>query len=250
MTNLSVFAGEFEGNGIRVTEDGRFSVFDVLVAFGVADKKSNAKNTLERISSKYSEVTAFCSNFKFPGRGQRETPVANEEGIYQILMLCPGKRGAEFRSWAAKIVRERREEESNPELAYSRGRDRAIRAWKKQGKTDAEISNQLKSIDTRNEYTDILKDHGVILSWQYAAITNIPYEALTGCNAKQLKAQMGIAKNQRLKDHLPNDVLIGQMAIETRSGDVIKRDDVQGFKECRDTTKRIADAYQRFLNET
>ena len=132
MSNLSVFAGEFDGTAIRVTEDGLFSVFDVLVAFGVADKKQNAQVVHNRIVASNSEVSTFCSNFKFPGRGQRETPVANEEGIYQILMLCPGKRGAEFRGWAAKIVRERREEESNPELAYTRGRQRAIATWKRQ----------------------------------------------------------------------------------------------------------------------
>lgn len=37
MTNLSVF--EREGFSIRSTGDGRFSVFDVMVAFEVTDKR-------------------------------------------------------------------------------------------------------------------------------------------------------------------------------------------------------------------
>ena len=174
MTNLSVFAGDYEGQSIRVTEDGRFSVYDVLAAFGITDK-AHAQETLKRTQDKYSEVNAFCVNFKFPGRGQRETPVATEEGIYQILMLCPGKRGAEFRQWAAKLVRERREEESNPELAYTRGRQRAISTWKKRGFSDEDIAERLKGIEARHHFTDTLKAHGVTEPRQYAAITNEIY---------------------------------------------------------------------------
>jgi len=116
MVNLANFTGDFEGMAIRVTEDGRFSVYDVLVAFlkptnrkGSAGESINPRQVYKSLSDRNPEVVHFVDNLKFPGRGQRDTPVANEEGIYQILMLCPGKRGAEFRSWAAKIVRERRE---------------------------------------------------------------------------------------------------------------------------------------------
>ena len=239
MSNLSVFASEFEGNGIRATEDKRFSVYDVLVAFGVTDK-SHCQETLKRIQDKYSEVNAYLVNFKFPGRGQRDTPIADEEGIYQVLMLCPGQRGADFRKWAANIIRERREEESNPELAYSRGRERAIKSWKKQGKSDQEIQRQLKSIEVRNGYTDILEGHGVTIGWQYAVITNIPYETLTGYTAKELKEQMGLKKNDRLKDHLPDSLQIGQMLIEARSGEMIEKENLRGFTQCRDATQKVA----------
>lgn len=37
MTNLAVFAADFEGEAIRVNEKGHFSVFDVLVGFNVTD---------------------------------------------------------------------------------------------------------------------------------------------------------------------------------------------------------------------
>ncbi|MGA0200137.1 MAG: DUF559 domain-containing protein [Prochlorotrichaceae cyanobacterium] len=87
MANLSVFAGEFDGSTIRVTEDGRFSVYDVLVAFKVCDQP-NCQKTLKRIQDKYPEVVQKNDNLKFPGRGQRETPVATEEAILEILAIC------------------------------------------------------------------------------------------------------------------------------------------------------------------
>jgi prophage antirepressor-like protein len=104
MNSLAVFEFDCSGSTVRSTEDRRFSVYDVLVAFGVADKPSNAKNVYDRLAASNLELTTICSKFKFPGRGQRDTPVATEEGIYQILMLCPGQRGAEFRVWAARLT--------------------------------------------------------------------------------------------------------------------------------------------------
>lgn len=245
MSNLPVFAGEFDGTAIRVTEDGRFSVFDVLVAFGTADKKQNAKNVLDRLCSQYSEVSTFCSNFKFPGRGQRETPVATEEGIYQILMLCPGKRGAEFRGWAAQIVRERREEESNPELAYSRGRARAIAAWKRQGKTDQEIQSRIEGIEVRHSFTDVLKAHGVAQPWQYAKITNAIYEELYGQTAAELKQSMGLTKGESLRDKFPRSHGIANSLAEALSSEKIEDNNLQGFKQCHEATQDAAARVKR-----
>ena len=248
MTNLTVFAADFEGEAIRLNEKGQFSVFDVLVSFGVADKKQNAQVVYNRIVASNSEVSTFCSNFKFPGRGQRDTPVADEEGVYQILMLCPGKRGAEFRSWAAKIVRERREEESNPELAYTRGRQRAVNVWRKQGKTDEDIALQLKGIEARCHLTDTLKSHGVKEGWQYGAITNEIYLELFGQKASELKESRGLAKSDRLKDHLSRVESAANFFTEVLASEDIKAKDLNGFSSCRDATKSAAHKVKSILN--
>ena len=247
MTNLAVFAADFEGEAIRVNEKGHFSVFDVLVGFNVTDK-SHCQSTLKRICDKYPEVNANLVNFKFPGRGQRDTPVADEEGIYQILMLCPGKRGAEFRSWAAKIVRERREEESNPELAYSRGRQRAVNVWKKQGKSDKEIADQLKGIEARCHFTDTLKAHGVREGWQYGSITNEIYLELFGQKATELKESRGLAKSDRLKDHFSRVEGAANFFAEVLASEDIEVNNLSGFSSCRDATKSAAKKVKSILN--
>ena len=245
MTNLAVFAADFEGEAIRVNEKGQFSVFDVLVSFGAAGKKQNAQVVYSRIVASNPEVSTFCSNFKFPGRGQRDTPIADEEGIYQILMLCPGKRGAEFRAWAAKIVRERREEESNPELAYSRGRQRAINVWKNQGKSDDEITLQLKGIEARCHFTDTLKSHGVTEGWQYGAITNEIYLELFGQKASELKSDRGLAKSDRLKDSFNRVEGAANLLAEVLASEDISNNGLNGFSSCRDATKSAAQKVKR-----
>ena len=252
MVNLANFTGDFEGMAIRVTEDGRFSVYDVLVAFlkptnrkGSAGESINPRQVYKSLSDRNPEVVHFVDNLKFPGRGQRDTPVANEEGIYQILMLCPGKRGAEFRSWAAKIVRERREEESNGELAYTRGRDRAIRVWKRQGYTDQHISVRIKGIEARYQFTDTLQAHGVDKSYEYAQITNAIYLELHGQTAKELKAEMGLSQRDSFRDHCSMVATAAHMMAEVLATEDIEGNNLQGFRQCRDATQKAASRVAR-----
>lgn len=83
---LSVYMSEYDGNNIRVTEDGRFSVYDVLVAFGVCSHK-DCGQVFKRMINRYSEVMNSIDYYQFSGRGQRLTPVANEETLDFLLSL-------------------------------------------------------------------------------------------------------------------------------------------------------------------
>ena len=44
-----------------------------------------------RLAERYPEVAAACSYFKFAGRRQRETPVADAKTLVQIILLLPGE---------------------------------------------------------------------------------------------------------------------------------------------------------------
>ena len=50
------------------------------------------------------EVDQISVHFLFPGRGQRETPVADVRGIVEVTMLLPGKRAAQVRRQAAELL--------------------------------------------------------------------------------------------------------------------------------------------------
>jgi hypothetical protein len=65
---------------------------------------NNCVNLWQRLSDQFPEVTTLSSNFKFPGRGQRDTPVTDAEGITQIIMLLPGRAAAIARQSAASVV--------------------------------------------------------------------------------------------------------------------------------------------------
>jgi len=85
MTNIVRF-DDFVDSGIRVTDDGRFSVLDVIEFCG----QKSPSEVWKRIGIQYPEVTQECDSFKFPGRGQQFTPVANRKNILYIIGLLPG----------------------------------------------------------------------------------------------------------------------------------------------------------------
>ena len=81
----------------------RVSIIDVVAI--VTGMTSNvASNTIQRLKEAYPEVSSNWCNFKFPGRGQRETPVTDAEGIIQLIMLLPGRAAAIARQSAANVV--------------------------------------------------------------------------------------------------------------------------------------------------
>ena len=252
MSNLSVF--EFQGNAVRATGDGRFSVYDVLVAFvepterkGKKAEAINPRQILKSIAARNPEVVHFLDDFKFPGKGQRQTPVATEEGMYQILMLCPGKRGAAFREWAAGVIRERIEEERDGALAYQRGRDRAVRVWRKQGKSDKEISQRIKSIETRNHFTDTLKAHGVT-GMGYAACTNAIYMELFGADSKTLKAERNLPAHVPAKDSFTLVESAANSLAEALADQEIEQQRLHGNSQCQSASHRAARRVKRAMN--
>ena len=52
----------------------------------------------------YPEVGTNCSHLKFPGRGQRDTPVVDVRGIVEIVMLLPGRHAARVRRQAVELL--------------------------------------------------------------------------------------------------------------------------------------------------
>jgi len=58
------------------------SVYDALVFLGIT--KNTATKFYSRLKKDMPQVTAKCHNFKFEGRGQRETPVADLQTLLQI----------------------------------------------------------------------------------------------------------------------------------------------------------------------
>ena len=79
------------------------SVYDVLQVV-TGSSASNACNVFSRVSEAFPEVLTNCSNFKFSGRGQRETPVAEARTIVEIIMVLPGRAAAQVRRAAASVV--------------------------------------------------------------------------------------------------------------------------------------------------
>ncbi|KAK9831163.1 hypothetical protein WJX74_005710 [Apatococcus lobatus] len=88
---------------IRATPEcpRRVSVFDSIK---VITGNENHWETWAYLSKRYPEVLEFVSDFKFPGKGQRNTPVVGSRGLVTIMNLLQGERAARFRAAEADVL--------------------------------------------------------------------------------------------------------------------------------------------------
>ena len=65
---------------------------------------NHSSQLLQRLVEQFPEVATVCGNFKFQGRGQRDTPVTDAKGIVTIIMIMPGSAAATVRQSASAIL--------------------------------------------------------------------------------------------------------------------------------------------------
>lgn len=178
---------------IRMTVGGQPSVFDMIKVLG---GKGDPRKTWERLVETHPEVVTKARNFQFPGRGQRETPVAKDkESAYYILGLLPGAVGKKYREDAAKLFSRFLDDPASVATA-------AIEQMSEEERDRLEA--RLKGKRTRNVFTDVLKAHGVV-QVGYANCTNAVYVKILGATARQIKVYIAEAKNLPVKSVNPRD---------------------------------------------
>lgn len=202
--NYDLRIPELSGSKIRRTEDGRYSVYDLI---RVAGAKKGERKVWERLCAQFPEVVAKCHDFQFPGQGQRSTPVATVENCLYILGLLPGVCGKTYREFAANIVR--RYIEGDADLGASlilrdHNKERVERAKKR-----------LLVADTNKQVADLAIKHGI----NPGALHNDRYRGLYRKTAKQLRSDAGIKNNQTPLDVMSTrdngmNWLANQMAVE------------------------------------
>ncbi|MBW4426874.1 MAG: KilA-N domain-containing protein [Nostoc desertorum CM1-VF14] len=149
-----------------------------------------------------------------------------------------------FHRWTLTSLKERIEEEVNPELALSRGRARAIQGWKKQGKSDDWIQDRINGIQNYKQHTNVLAAHGV--GWQgkrngFAECADAINLEILGGRSKRLKVILGLTKKSaRLRDSLNRKQLTALSFAEALADDEIEINDLQGNNPCRQACSQAA----------
>ena len=92
-------------NQIRKTAEDppRISVYDVLQLV-TGCSAANCSIVFSRLGHNFPDILTSCNNFKFSGRGQKETPVTDARGIVEIIMVLPGKAAASVRRQASNVL--------------------------------------------------------------------------------------------------------------------------------------------------
>lgn len=205
MVNAVSFQNALSGGKIRKTDDNKISVIDLIVEMTGKDANYSAQ-ILRRICGQYPEVgtkcpnlqypdvsqnkgnidvevNAKCTNFQFPGAGQRPTPVADAETAVHIMMLLPGKRGADFRAEVAKLVLAYLN--ADPTLA-----DDILQRTSEEGQ--AWLANRSSALVGRKALTNAIKAARITDPHFYSNVTRAIYKALFGKTPAQLKEERGV----------------------------------------------------------
>lgn len=134
-----------------------------------------------------------------------------------------------------EVFFQRIEEEKNPDLIGQR----YIKAYKKRGKDNKWISERLKSIDSRNEFTKTLAAYGVT-GEGYRNCTNAIYEPLYGGTASVVREKKGLIKGQSVRDNMSRVELAAVGLAEALASDEIDKKDIRGNGRCEVASRRAS----------
>jgi hypothetical protein len=221
--NSIVQALEFENDSIRTTSDGKVSVFDFIRVVG---GQKGERKVWERLVKQYPEVVHFCHDFKFLGKGQRNTPIVDRQGVLQILGLLPGIVGKKYRQEAAKIV-----------LAfYQAPESLAIAAIDRTEDPEAlkRIEQRVKTKISNKGLNSAISQAGGTC---FAAVANINNIAIVGGTAKQIQAARGVKKT---RDGLSRIELAMLETAELLEQEAIEEERVRGDHQIISTCKNVA----------
>ena len=158
--------------------------------------------------------------------GMQKTNFADTTGIFRIIQSIPSKKAEPFKQWLAKVGAERLDQLQDPELSIKQG----LEDYRRLGYSDDWINQRLKSIEIRKDLTDQWKEHNVEEGVQYAALTDIIYQAWAGKTAKEYKKFKGL-KKENLRDNMTNEELVLNMLAELSATSITKAKNPQTLEE-------------------
>lgn len=163
-------------------EEWFFSVNDVVQ---ILTDSTNVTDYIKKMRKRDEELGKGWGQIVTPlsvqtAGGKQKTNFANTQGLFRIIQSIPSKKAEPFKQWLAKVGAERLDQLQDPELSIKQG----LEDYRRLGYSDDWINQRLKSIEIRKDLTDQWKEHNVEEGVQYAALTDIIYQAWSGKTAK------------------------------------------------------------------
>lgn len=163
-------------------EEWFFSVNDVVQ---ILTDSTNVTDYIKKMRKRDEELGKGWGQIVTPlsvqtAGGKQKTNFANTQGLFRIIQSIPSKKAEPFKQWLAKVGAERLDQLQDPELSIKQG----LEDYRRLGYSDDWINQRLKSIEIRKDLTDQWKEHNVEEGVQYAALTDIIYQAWAGKTAK------------------------------------------------------------------
>jgi DNA-damage-inducible protein D len=231
----------FQGNNIRRIFHNNKWYFSIIDIVGILTESSIPKRYWSDLKKKLKEegfeMYENIVQLKFVAQDCKHysTDCANTESMFRIIQSVPSKKAEPFKRWLAKVGKERIDEIENPEL----GQDRIKEYYELKGYPKDWIDKRLRGIAIRQELTDEWKNRDVNEDKEFAILTNEISKATFGKTVKEYKKFKSLKRpNQNIRDHMTDWELILNMFGEKATTDITKKEDSQGFSECKTSAKK------------
>ncbi len=152
-----------------------------------------------------SQVVTFCHGLKLTASDGKKykTDCANTEGVFRIIQSIPSPKAEPFKSWLAKVGKERIDEIENPELGMARTKS----LYEQKGYEKGWIEKRLRSTAVRHKLTDEWAERGVEKPLGYAILTNDIMSGAFNLTVDRHKKLKGL-RRENLRDHMTDLELI------------------------------------------
>lgn len=224
----------FEGSEIRriiVDDEYYYSVVDVIKALtDSGNPRSYWSKLKERESQSDVQLSTFCLQLKLKSSDGKKylTDCSDTEGLFRIIQSIPSKKAEPFKLWLAQLGKERLEEIEQPEKAIQRAKNYyEVKGYNKQW-----IETRTAGIQSRNEFTEALKEKGV-KNKEYAILTNEMYQSTFGMYANEYKKHKGLSKKESLRDNMTPLELASTIFSEATATEFLEHTDEEGFYSSR-----------------
>ena len=224
----------FEGNNIRYVwdeekEEWYFSIGD-LISFltDCANSDEYIEEMLSRDESLAFSWNTICVAVQMPGEDgkQHEVQSVNTQGVFRIIQSIPSKKAEPIKQFLAEMGVERLNQMKNPELSINQ----ALHDYHRLGYSDDWINMRLKSIEIKNELTDLWNAHNVKEPSQHKALTDVICKTWSGKTVKEYKKFKGL-KKESLQDNMTNIEMVLNMLAEVSASSITEVKNPQTYEE-------------------
>lgn len=231
-----------EFNGVTIGFDGKEKINLTNLWKASGSMKNQSPYEWSRLPESEKFINVISKKLNTEKSRIIETTRGRKGGTWahqQIALAYAKYLSPELHMFVNQCFFERVQEESNPDLALSRGKQRAIEGYKRQGKSDEWIRRRLRSSIATREDNITLAKHGVnkFIHSQCADAMN---KEIIGVTAKKFKEDNNLPKTATVPDYLDEIQLTQYELSRLVSCRRIVNDNVYGNKECADIHAKVA----------
>lgn len=231
---------EFNGTIIGINENKMVNMTNLWRASGCATNQSVPQWLRLPESQRFiNEVTKKLNMGKSHVLQGTRGRTGGTYAHWQIALAYAKYLSPELHMYVNEVFKERLEETANPELSISRGRQRAIEAWKKQGRDDTWIKQRISSIEGTKSLNATLTGRGY--GWQlYSSVADELNKGIIGMTAKKFKENHGMPKHGKIRELMTDEENAALSLASLVTARKLREQSIQGNKRCTEVAKVVA----------